>query len=209
MKKSIGYLLLLGLLVSCAISRKVEYESVAANVPDFKEHIGIGTWDQREQILNGARQIDFVGYMRSAAGIAYPMGTSSGTPFADVVSSSVAASFSKKGNTTSIVAVSFADKENLILEKLKKTKSDKLVLIKCYKFYTDGYGATSLLYDLQLNIFSSGGDLLKQKTFSGKRELGGSKAWGAGNFKKYIPEGYKKLLEEIFNDPEIVAALQK
>ena len=209
MKKSIGYLLLLGLLMSCAISRKVEYENVAANVPSFKEHIGIGTWDQREQILNGARQIDFVGYMRSTAGIAYPMGTSSGKPFADVVSSSVAASFSKKGNTTSIVAVSYADKENLILEKLKKTRSDRLVLIRCNQFHTDGYGAISLLFDLQLNIFSPGGDLLKQKTFSGKRELGGSKAWGAGKFKEYIPEGYKKLLEEIFNDPEIVAALQK
>ena len=50
---------------------------------------------------------------------------------------------------------------------------------------------------------------MKQKSFSGKRELGGSKAWGAGNFKEYIPEVYKKLLEEIFNDPEIVAAMQK
>jgi hypothetical protein len=209
MRKSIACLSLLGLLAGCAISRKVEYETVSANVPAFKEHISIATWDQREQILNGARKTDFVGYMRSSAGIAYPMGTSSEKPFADVVSSSVAASFTKKGNKTSVVATSYSDKENLILEKLRKTKADKLLLIKCYKFYTDGYGATALLFDLQLNIFSPGGDLLKQKTFSGKRELGGSKAWGAGKFKEYIPEGYKKLLEEIFNDPEIVAALQK
>ena len=103
MRKSTACLLLLGFLVGCAISRKVEYETVSANVPSLSEHISIATWDQREQILNGARKIDFVGYMRSGAGIAYPMGTSSEKPFADVVSSSVAASFTKKGNKTSVI----------------------------------------------------------------------------------------------------------
>jgi hypothetical protein len=208
MKKiSIG-LFLMAILFSCAVSRKVEYESVLVNVPSYKESIAVATWDQREQIMNAARKNDFVGYMRSTAGIAYPMGTSSGKPFSDVFSGTVATSFSNKGSRTSVVNSSFTDRENAILDKLKQLKADRLIFIKCNEFYTDGYGSISLMYNLQLNIYSSSGDLLKQKTFSGKKSLGGSKAWGPGKYKDYIPEAYKKLLEEMFNDPEIDAVLK-
>jgi hypothetical protein len=208
MKISIGIFLALCLLISCAVSRKVEYEGVYANVPAFKQLIGLASWDQREQVVNGARKPDFVGYTRSAAGVAWPMGTDNGKPFTDNMSSAISASLSKQGSTVAVVNTQSTEKESLIIDQLKKTKSNRLILFVCKQFHTDGYGVTSLMYNLQINIYSEQGDLLKQKTFSGKRELGGSVAWGPGKYKEYMPEAFKKLIEEIFNDPEIVPVLQ-
>ena len=208
MKIKKGYLFALCLLIGCAISRKVEYEGVYANVPDFKQKIALASWDQREQVVNGSRQPDFVGYMRSGAGIAYPMGTDNGKPFTDNMTSSISVSLSKQGSTVTDVNTQFTEKESLIIDQLKKTKGNRLILINCKQFHTDGYGSTSLMYNLQLNIYSEQGDLLKQKTFNGKRALGGSVAWGPGKYKVYMPEAFKKLIEEMFNDPEIVPVLQ-
>ena len=208
MKIRTGYVLALSLLIGCAVSRKVEYGGIYANVPAFKERIGLACWDQREQVVNGSRHPDFVGYTRSGVGIAYPMGTADGRPFADNMTSSIAESLTKQGSTITGVITSFNEQESQILSQLKKTNSHRLILIDCKDFYTDGYGATSLMYNLQINIYGEQGDLLKQKTFSGKKALGGSAAWGPGNYKEYMPEAFKKLIEEIFNDSEITAALQ-
>jgi len=208
MQRKLSYLGLFILLTGCAISRKVDYDAIVANVPSFNESIGIATWDQREQVVKGARQSDFVGYTRSAAGIAYPMGTASGKPLADIMSADISNSLTKKGNKNSVIATSCTQKEKNILDQLKKSSRNRLILIKCIRFHTDGYGAQALLYDLQLNIYSQNGDIIKQKDFSGKRERGGSVAWGPGKYKQYMPEACKKLLEEIFNDPEIIGSLQ-
>ena len=208
MKMKIGCFWALCLLMSCAISRKVEYEGVYAKVPDFKQKIALASLDQREQVLSGGRKPDFVGYTRSGAGIAYPMGTANGTPFTDNMSSSISASLSKQGSTVAVVKTQSTENESLIMEQLERTKSSRLILINCKQFHTDGYGANSLMYNLKVNIYSEKGDLLKEKTFSGKRALGGSVAWGPGNYKEYMPEAFKKLIEEIFNDPEIATALQ-
>ncbi len=208
MKTRILYFLALCLLVSCAVSRKVEYEGVYANVPAFRQKIGLACWDQREQVTNGSRQPDFVGYTRSGAGIAYPMGTANGRPFIDNMTSSIASSLTKQGSTVTGVITSFSEKESLIMSQLKKTNGNRLILIDCKQFYTDGYGATSLMYNLQISVYGQQGDLIKQKTFNGKRALGGSVAWGPGKYKEYMPEAYKKLIEEMFNDSEIAAVLQ-
>jgi hypothetical protein len=200
--------LALCILTGCAISRKVDYDGLYANVPDVKQQIAIASWDQREQVLSGARKSDFVGYMRSGAGIAYPMGTESGKPLADIMSDDIAASFKAKGSNTAVVTTQPSEKQSLIIEQLKKTKHSRLILINCKEFHTDGYGAVSLMYNLQLHIYSAQGELVKEKTFNGKKSLGGSVAWGPGKYKQYMPEAFKKLIEEIFNDSEIMTALQ-
>jgi len=124
------------------------------------------------------------------------------------MSSSISNSLSKKGSTVAVVNTQSNEKEPKIVDQLKNTKNNRLMLITCRQFHTDGYGEISLMYDLQVSIYSQGGDLIKQKAFSGKRVLGGSVAWGPGKYKRYMPEAFRKLVEEIFNDQEIASALQ-
>jgi hypothetical protein len=195
-------------LLGCAVSTKVNYDNAYADVPAFNQKMSIATWDQREQVVSGARKPDFVGYMRSGAGIAYPMGTTSGKPFSDVMSTNISSSLSSKGSPTNVIITNTNETASTIIDNLKKSGNNRLILMDCKQFHTDGYGATSLLYDLKVNIYDGDGTILKQKTFSGKKPLGGSVAWGPGKYKQYMPEAFKNLIEEIFNDAEIASALK-
>jgi len=203
MKTKLSCLLLILFVSGCAVSRKVQYSGINANVPAFSETIALATWDQREQVLDGSRKPDFVGYMRSGAGIAYPIGTASGKPLADDISSSISTSLEKKGCTTSVITTSPADNENTILDNLIKSGNEKLLLVKCSEYHTDGYGIQNLNYNLQVTVYASDGELVKEKRFQGDRTLGGNVAWGPGKYQEYMPEGLKTLLEQIFNDEEI------
>jgi hypothetical protein len=195
-------------MVGCAISRKVDYDGVRLDVPSFNQSIAIATWDQREQVLAGARKPDFVGYTRSGAGIAYPMGTESGRPFADIMSNDLSVALTKKGNKASFVVTNSGDAEANILKKLVKTGKNRLLLINCKEFFTDGYGKNSLHFYLVVTVHSADGTSMAQKEFRGKWELGGSFMWGQGDYKQYMPEAFKRLVEQIFNDADIAAALK-
>lgn len=209
MKKIFFYVNILFLLAGCAISRKVNYDNIHASVPSFNQKISIATWDQRIQILDGSRKPDFVGYMRSGAGIAYPMGTDDKRPFVDILSTNISSALTSNGSSVNIVPTKSSEAESDILDALKKTNNKKLILINCKQFVTDGYGAETLTYELIVNIYSNDGNLLKQKSFANKKALGGNAFWGPGKYSRYMPEALKDLIEEIFNDSDIISALKE
>ena len=203
MKNYIGLFLLTTLISGCAISRKVSYNDLNINLPQVTvKSLSIAVWDQREQVIKGSRKPDFVGYMRSGAGIAYPMGTESGKTFADDIALDISSSYQKNGFKANIIPTSFQESENTILSNLKNSNSDKLILIKMNKLHTDGYTGFDLFYDLQSSVYKSSGELLRQKSFKGTKPLG-----KGSQYKTNLPNGLKELLEEVFNDQEILAAL--
>ncbi|WP_149243257.1 hypothetical protein [Dyadobacter sp. 32] len=191
-----------------ACSRKVNYDHVQAKLPAFNQKISVATWDQREQVVSGSRKPDFVGYMRSTTGIAYPMGTTSGKPLADLLSNNISSSLSANGSSASVINTNTAQTASAILSNLKTAGQSRLILINCKQLHTDGYSRRSLLYNLIVSIYASNGTVIRQKTFNGKKPLGGNFFTGPGKFKKYMPEAFKNLIEEIFNDADIVSALK-
>lgn len=203
MKKFLYIILIGAIFSSCAISRKVPYNEMILNLPQVKtENLSIAVWDQREQLLKGSRKPDFVGYMRSGAGIAYPMGTLSGKAFADEIALNIASSYKNNGLNVSIINTSYKDNENSILNSFKNSSNNKLILMKCNQLHTDGYNIEALLYNIQVSIYNKNGALIAQKSFVGKKELGkGMK------YKTYMPNGLKELIEEIFNDATIHNAI--
>ena len=208
MKYYISLFLLATIISGCA-SLKVQYDERNPDLPAFSEHITIAVWDQREQIRDGSRKTDFVGYVRSLAGIAYPIGTLSGNPFSDDISSTISSSLEDKGCSTSIITTLPIEDENVIFDNFNKYGKGKLFLMKCLEHKIDGYGLPILHFDLQVKIYSLEGKQISEKNYQGERNLGESVGWGK-NFKKYkepISEGLEDLLEEIFNDPEILEAL--
>jgi len=203
MKNYIYLILISALFSSCAISRKVPYNELTANLPQVKtESLSIAVWDQREQVLKGSRKPDFVGYMRSVVGIAYPMGTLSGKAFADEIAMNISSSFRKNGLNVSIIYTSHKDNENTVLNNLKKSSNNRLILMKCNQLHTDGYNNQALLYNIQVLIYDKDGTLIEQKSFVGKKGLGkGMK------YKIYMPNGLRELIEEIFNDTAVNNAI--
>lgn len=207
MKTLLPFVGLVALLSSCGSNRQIEYNHVEANLPEVTKTLTIASWDQRPQILDGRFKPDFVGYLRSSAGIPYAMGTESDQTLMEDISESISLSFKNQNSLTKVVTTSPSDSKESILTKLKEEGGDRLVLLTCDLYHTDGYGKMFLEYDVTLEIFNTQAKLLASKEMEGKRHVGGS-VWYGGKFKQYIPEGLKTLLEELFNDPIIVAALQ-
>ncbi len=212
-KKTSSLLVLVALFVTfvfagCAVSRKVQYDRLNLNLPEVKtESVSIATWDQRSQILDGSRKPDFVGYMRSGAGIAYPMGTKSGKPFTDDLSTTIAEAFNEEGCSTSIIKTTYDQEEDAIIDNLLSSGNERLILLKLDKLYTDGYGVQVLNYDMQLSIYDASGELMASESNEGNNEIGGNAFWGPGDYKQYMPTALKIILENMFSDSSIKEAL--
>ena len=122
MKSSITLLLLAIIVSGCAISCSVSYHDINVNVPPINDKkINMAVWDQREQVISGKRKPNFVGYTRSGAGIAYPMGTESGKTFADDIALDISSSFTKNGTIVNVIPTLFNESEKTILSKLEDT----------------------------------------------------------------------------------------
>ena len=196
------------ILTSCAGGRKIAYNDVEADLNyEGSESIAIAVYDQREMVLDGSRKPDFVGYMRSTAGIAYPMGTKSGENLTDDMSMSIAKSFKNKGYETEVIETLPIDEKEAIKTKLQNTNADKVLMLTLNKYHTDCYGVTRLMYDVNAKVMDADGDVLADENFSDEYNVGGNAFWGPGDFKTYIPEHFKQFLDKLLNDEKVAAAL--
>lgn len=193
----------IGMISGCAISRKIPYHNLKINLPQIEtKNLSIAVWDQRVQLLKGKRKPDFVGYLRSGAGIAYPMGTVSGNDFAEDIACDIASSFKNNGVNCIVIKTNYQESKNVILSNFKKTNNDKLILIKCNQLHTDGYTKENLIYELVVYIYDKDGSLITQKLFSGEKALGSGL-----DYQKYMPNGLRELIRDIFYNKTINRAL--
>ncbi len=196
--KNLLYAASILLLTSCGSARKINYSGVNADLPKSNTNISLAVWDQRVQVTDGSRKPDFVGYLRSGAGIAYPMRTRSGKPFVNDMSATIASALKESGSKVVVVETKFNDSRSMIVNRLKEHNAPQLLLLKCNEYHTDGYGAQALIYDIDVIVLDINGNILKERKFSGRKLLGGNGFWGAGKYKTYMPAGLKNLVEEIF-----------
>jgi hypothetical protein len=130
------------------------------------------------------------------------MGTASGKAFADDIALDISTSFQNNGCKAIVVPTSYKDNEIIILNNLKESNNDKLILVKCNELHTDGYADQGLFFKLQVSIYRANGTLIGQKSFDGAKPLGtGMK------FDTYMPKGLEELIKEVFNDPTVNSAL--
>ena len=206
MIKNIVYALSLGMvltLLGCAFGRHVPYENMRVDLKKSgSTSVAVVVHDQREMVVDGSRKPDFVGYTRSAAGIAYPMGTTNGETFARVITSAIATSLEKNGFSVIKVYCTPTDDFDVVLDRLSQSHCDKLVLIKLNMLHSDFYAQTIFYSDVDINIFDKNSAFLFEKHFDQQRTIGGN-AWGTGNYKEYCPAYLSELIEGWFNDPDV------
>lgn len=197
------YLLILLVFSSCAISRKVQYDNVQAELKPLDQVITIAAWDQRPAVTDRSRKSDFVGYTRSGVGIAYPMGTRSGDPLSKDIVMSLSNSLSLQHEY--LVPPVNSSEESII--KGVSNDNRKLLILKLNEYHTDGVGVQYLHFDVDAKVYDTDGQLIVEKNFKSDRPIGGNAVWGPGKYKNYMPEALKKKLAEIFNDPDISSAI--
>ena len=209
--KKIGLVLFSSiLLTSCVVGRKVKYNDLKLDLYDVKtQNIDLALLDHREAVTDGSRKPDFVGYMRSNVGIAYPITTESKDSFMNDLSNNIINSLSRYDIKATNLSTKWHDDEKTVKAELLSQTGDKKILLVFDQLNTDGYMIQFLYSKINLYVYDKEGVLLKYKFFEQKEKLGGNVAFGAGDFKTYMPEAMKKLFENIFKDKEVIEAINK
>jgi len=190
-------------LLGCAFGRKVPYENMNINLSySGSKSIALSIYDQREMVVDGSQKPAFVGYTRSGVGIAYPMVTKSGKPFAEIILETISRSLSNEGYSVKIIPTSYKDSFVEIKRKLLDTFNDRLIILKINKLHSDFYSATMFYYDIDVDIFNNEGNVLVTRNFQKETAIGGS-IWGTGNYKEYSQKYLANEIESWFNDKEI------
>lgn len=212
MKKAVVlYLLLVFVLFfssGCVVGQKYSYNTVVADfAASDTRAVGVATSDLRPYILSGDKTPDVVGLLRGGFGNPFNVTTESGKPLADDMTEVITASLSKKGFKVTPVIVFPKDSFDSVLEKLKATQGENLLLLTLNEWKSDTYVNAGLYYDINLKVFDKSGNKIAENTVRGNDNLGGS--MNTASFTKAaVPQAFQKKLEELFNNPAIVKALQ-
>jgi len=206
-------LCILGLGTGCAVGQKYNYAAIVGDLTaSGNKALAVATHDQRPDILSGAKSPDYVGTMRGGYGNPFDVGTESGKPMSDDMSQSISSSLLKKGFKTVPVVTLPKDSSENILEKLKTTQADNLILLTLYEWKSDFAGfvvfKSWLDYKATLTVFDNNGKSLAEAKIGGSDDLGNS-GEPVSHSKKAVPEGVKKKIEELLNNPEVVKSLQQ
>ena len=179
-------------------------------------NVCIATFDQREVVLLGNQSARFVGYIRSAVGIAYPIHNSSELNFTEVMSTTIADALKQNGCTTSVMSTSHTSSKEDVVSELKSQEADIYILVTMTKWRTDtkpmsfSKVATDLIYDLKVEIFNKSGELIANALLN-KEESNLSPA-GSSSLKKIqakvVNLKYPEVMTNLFAIPEIEKALQ-
>ncbi|WP_281310749.1 hypothetical protein [Flavobacterium flavigenum] len=197
------------LLTSCAVGRKVKYDGLKLDLFDIKtKNIDLALLDHREAVIDGSRKPDFVGYMRSNVGIAYPIGTESKNNLMLDLSNNIVNSLDRYDIKVTSLTTKWQEDEKTVKSQLLSLNGDKKIFLVFDQLHTDGYMIQFFYYKIHLYIYDKDGALLKYKSIEGKEKLGGNVAFGAGAYKTYMPEAMKKLFEDMFKDKEIAGLLK-
>ncbi len=213
MKKSIwlcGMVLFVLFLASgCAVGNKYSYSDVSADIGiSGSSAISIATHDQREYVVSGDKQPQFVGLQRGGFGNPFVVTTASERPLADDMTDVLVASLAKKGFKTVPVAVLYSDKRDAVMEKAKAANADRMIILTLNEWKTDTYQNVALLYDATLSVLDREGKQLAMKSVKGRDNLGGS-SWNPPAYaRKAVPEAFKKKMEELLNAEEVAKALK-
>ena len=223
-KKTIVYLINSFLLViflfssfNVSAKRELTYIELTPVIKsDSSLNVCIATLDQREVVLLGNQDARFVGYIRSATGIAYPIRNSSLDNFSEVMSNTIANALKQNGCSTSVMKTDHSSSKENVVNELKTQEADIFILITMTKWRTDTKSmsfsklATELIYELTVDVYSKTGELIATNTLD-KVEPGLSPSGSATMKKiqaKVINPKYPEVMTKLFTNPEVEKALQ-
>ena len=95
-----------------------------------------------------------------------------------------------------------------VRKKLADTGAEKLIHFQIKQWKSDTYSNVRLEYLMTLTVFDTKGKLLAEKETSGDENLGSGGFNILKGTRKKVPEAFKKKLEELFNAPNIIKALE-
>lgn len=211
-------LLSIFLLISCAAGHKIKYDDVIATITASGNiTIAVTTHDQRQYILSGQSNPDYVGLNRGGASLVpfkpNSVSTESGKPLAEDMTTTICTSLSAKGFKAVAINVTPFEVRDKILAKMKEVKGDRLILLTLYEWQSDTYMNTGLFYNMKLEVFDTIGNKLTEKIMKGEDNISRddglfSTSLPIENMKKIIPKAFKDKIEVLLNNKDVADTLK-
>jgi hypothetical protein len=213
-----SFILLLSLVVIHLPSEakfKIEYRNIELKI-EANSNItyAVAVLDKREVVTNKNQGPEFVGYIRSGTGIAYPIWTASGNTFTDDITLSIINAIQKSGAKATQISTSFSMNTSEVIDKLKATNADKLILVIIDEWRNDTRPwhmkvATEMIWNLRLQVLDGTGTLKAENKVEGRD--GGINPSLSSNTKKIkliTDKYYKEKMEKLFTGDNIVSNLK-
>lgn len=194
------------LLTGCA---SYDYDASRANLSySGQRRVAVATWDQREYVVSGDKDPDFVGLQRTNMGIPFNVKTTSKQPLATEMTNSLILSLAGAGFTASPVTLTPQATEGSAVFALLHDKPARALLLKVNEWKSDTLMKPTVYYDLTLNVYDGAGRKLGTKSVKGDEDLEGRVFNPSGKAKKTVPEAFRLKIEQLLNAPEIATALK-
>jgi hypothetical protein len=211
MKNSVKFSFVLAAMF--IVSGCIKYTYNLANVkpelyPAGNSSVAVASQDQRSYVVSGKTKPQVVGVIRGTFGNPLYMTTATRRPLADEMRDVITGALRKKGFKTIPVVVAATAPVEQVRKKLADTGADKLIHFQIKQWKSDTYSNVRLEYVMNLTVFDKKGKLLAERESSGDENLGSGGFNILKGTRKKVPEAFKKKLEELFNAPDIIKALE-
>jgi len=211
----VGLFVLL-LFTGCTVGRVLSYTATKTEIPsNVTFTYAVATHDQREEVTDKSQPENYVGYMRSTVGIAYPIHTESKRTFSDDFSIFIRNSLNLTSDRCHIVSTHYNESFDQVLDQLVLSKCTRLMLFTIDKWRTDSkpigftdYG-TDFLWDIRLDIFDNMGEFLATNHIEGIDE--GLDLAPAGSIKRIqviVNDKLKEKIDQLMDNPDIQLAMR-
>jgi hypothetical protein len=200
--------LILALSTGCAVGNKHQYAGVAPNLTvETSRTTAVAVQDRRPYVLDGDKDPKFVGIQRGGFGNPFDVTTESGRPLANDMCQAIVAALKKRNVAATPVDVLPKATDDEAKQVLLTASADRQILIRLIEWKSDTYQNTALIYDVRLSVFDAGGKLLVENARQGRDDLGGGFI-APSHAKEAVPEAFRRIFEELLNEPKVLAALQ-
>jgi hypothetical protein len=178
--------------------------------PTGKGTIAVASQDQRSYVVSGKYKPQVVGVIRGGFGNPLNMTTASGRPLADEMGDVITDALKKNGFKTTPVVVAATEPIEQVRKKLTDTRANRLIHFQVKQWRSDTFNNIRLEYILNITVMNTKGKALAKKEISGDENLG----WGSGfdpvgTTRKKVPKAFEEKLEELFDAPDIIKALEQ
>ncbi|MEM7120249.1 MAG: hypothetical protein AAF563_03160 [Pseudomonadota bacterium] len=190
----------------CAIGNTQRHDLGDASLDLETEHtVAVSVVDHRPYIVDGDKDPSFVGLMRAAFGNPWDVTTGSERPLAQDMTTSIVDSMKQKDIDAVAVVVPHSSDNAAARQELLITDADRYVLLVLQEWKSDTYINTAFIYNATLEVLGPTGVPLAEKTLSGRDNLGAAAV--PADARIDVENAVRQKIEEMLNDPEIVAAL--
>jgi len=210
LKFTLLFAIVISLHVSVEAKRTQDYRYIEFEInTNGNETYAVAVLDKREVVTDGSQAPDFVGYVRSTVGIAWPLSTESTSPFAEDVTFAIKNAMEKSGAEVISQSTEYTMGSEEVVEKLKATNADKLVLVTINKWRNDTKSyfnkiATDMIWDLTLQIYDANGEMVAENNVSGlDGALNPSKKTNQALRQELIDTYFKEKMEELFSGMDV------